>query len=131
MLRTGDLAKQAGVNTQTLRYYERRDLLPDPRKSSAGYRLYNSEAVRRIRFIKKAQYLGFTLDEVAELLSLQVESAESCDEVRENAERKVVEIDAKIRDLRAMKKTLSSLVQACHNREKTAHCPILDSLGNE
>ena len=130
-LRTGDLAKLAQVNTQTLRYYERRRLLPEPKRTESGYRLYEEDSVRRIRFIKKAQDLGFTLAEIAELLSLKVEEQTACDGVQEKAEAKLAEIDEKIRDLRRIRRTLKVLVDACASREPTAACPILSSLEDE
>lgn len=127
-MRTGELARAAGVNDQTLRYYERRKLLPLPERTEGGRRMYDDSAVRRIRFIKTAQQLGFTLDEIGDLLDLQVDSRDACDDVRERAEEKVAEIDEKIRDLRRIRKTLSTLIESCVSREPTEACPILNSL---
>ena len=88
----------ARVNKQTLRYYERRGLLPRPERNTSGHRLYDPAAVARIRFIKRAQDLGFVLEEILELLSLRIEAETPCDEVRIQAERKIEEIDLKMRD---------------------------------
>ena len=129
--KTGDLAKLADVNAQTLRYYERRRLLPKPKRTESGYRIYEDDSVRRIRFTKRAQDLGFTLAEISELLSLQVEERTACEDVQEKAQLKLSEIDAKIRDLRRIRKTLRVLVEACASRESTEACPILSSLENE
>ena len=128
--RTGDLARRAGVNPQTLRYYERRGLLLKPKRTEAGYRLYDEEAVRRIRFIKKAQDLGFTLAEISDLLSLEVEEQTACEDVREKAQAKLEEIDNKILDLTCIRKTLTLLIDSCAAREPTDSCPILNSLEN-
>ena len=127
-IRTGDLAKLAEVNAQTLRYYERRGLLLKPKRTESGYRLYDEDAVRRIRFIKKAQDLGFTLAEISELLSLEVEEQTACEDIREKAQAKLTEIDGKVRDLTRIRKTLAKLIEACAARKSTEACPILDSL---
>ena len=127
-IRTGELAKRAEVNAQTLRYYERRGLLLKPKRSESGYRLYDEDAVRRIRFIKKAQDLGFTLAEISELLSLEVEEQTACDDIREKAQAKLAEIDGKVRDLTRIRNTLNELLEACAAREPTEACPILNSL---
>ena len=130
-LTSGELAREAGVNVQTLRYYERRKLLPAPERSPSGYRQYTKEDLRRVRFIKRAQELGFSLEEIRDLLSLRVEGAEACDEVREKTEAKMWEVDRKMMDLRRVKKTLSRLVEACHEGRDTGACPILDALSED
>lgn len=127
-LTIGKVAKRAGVNVQTLRYYERRKLLrPDTHKDS-GYRLYGEEAVTRIRFIKNAQALGFTLAEISQLLNLRVRNIDQCGAVKKKAEAKLNDIGRKIGHLRAMEKTLLNLLRACRTRSKTDDCPILKSL---
>ncbi len=126
----GELAKHAGVNVQTVRYYERRGLLPEPPRSGSGYRQYKPEAVARIQFIKRAQLLGFSLVEITELLSLRVSPGTNCDEVLRKAEAKRQEIDRKIGALGEMKRSLDRLIVACEARESTEECPILARLEN-
>ncbi len=113
VLRIGEVAGEAGVNVQTLRFYERRGLLKTASRRPSGYREYAPDSVRRVRFIKRAQQLGFTLNEVQELLRLRDDPSVPCPEVRATAQAKVAEIDEKIRHLRAMKKALEALAQSC------------------
>src|SRR6266446_2812838 len=115
-LTRGELAQQGRVNSETIRYYERRGLLPKPPRTPAGYRVFSSEAVRRVRFIKRAQGLGFSLKEIRELLRLRVDPRRSCGDVRARAEAKLADIDEKIRGLHAMKKTLGRFIAACSGR---------------
>ncbi len=124
----GEVAKRADVNVQTVRYYERRGLLPEPPRTAAGYRQYDESSVSRIRFIKRAQVLGFSLAEIAELLDLRVHPRSNCDDVRAKAERKRAEIDRKIGDLRRMRLSLEELIRACEARKPTRECPILENL---
>jgi len=124
----GWVAKQAGVNAQTVLYYERRGLLPTPSRSMNGYRLFNDASVRRIRFIKRAQELGFTLKQVMTLLVLQGEQNASCAEVSSMAASHLEDIEAKIHDLERMRKVLVPLVEACPKKGTLKICPIMDSL---
>lgn len=125
----GALARAAEVNPETLRYYERRGLLPPPPRTRSGYRRYDEDALRRLRFIARARDLGFSLEEIKELLSLRVAPGKRCGDVRERAKAKVEEVAEKIRDLERMKRTLERLVAACGNpRAKAADCPILEAL---
>src|SRR5688572_27027868 len=96
VLTIGQLAKRAGVNLETIRYYERRGLLSEPPRRASGYRQYRPDVVARIRFIKRAQELGFSLNEIHELLSLRVEAATVCSDVKQRAEAKVAEIEQKM-----------------------------------
>jgi MerR family copper efflux transcriptional regulator len=127
-LTIGELAKRAHVNRETVRYYERRRLLPRPSRSISGYRVFADDAVRRLSFIRHAQELGFSLNEIRDLLALRVKSVDTCDRVRERAEAKLADIEKKIKSLQHMKEALSELVGACSRRGKTRECPILDSL---
>lgn len=129
-LKTGEVAAQAGVNVQTLRYYERRGLLREPARRRSGYREYPENAVRIIRFIKRAQELGFTLVEVEELLRLRDDEDSACSVVQQAAETKVEDIEQKIRHLRAMKRALGTLIAACASGRSPRHCPILEALDN-
>src|SRR5437867_10227253 len=127
-LTIGKLAKQVGVNIQTVRYYERRRMLSPATRTSSGYRLYGEEALRRLRFIKNAQALGFTLREIADLLSLRVSSTARCGDVQRKAQAKLAQVEAKIRDLRALDRALQDLVRACRGGQPTDRCPILKSM---
>jgi Hg(II)-responsive transcriptional regulator len=127
-LTIGKLAEQAHVNRETVRYYERRRLLPRASRSMSGYRVFPDEALRRLRFIRHAKVLGFSLNEIRELLTLRVNSIDTCDRVRERTEVKVADLERKIQALQQMKDALSELVAACARRGKTNDCPILDSL---
>ncbi|HBR51498.1 MAG TPA: hypothetical protein DEA71_15605 [Nitrospira sp.] len=130
-LTIGQLAKDAGVHIETIRYYERRHILGPTSRLPSGYRLYNHEAQRRLRFIKNAQALGFTLHEIAGLLNLRVTSAARCGEVQRKAEAKLKHVEAKVRDLQSLAAWLRRLIRTCRARRRTAHCPILASLENE
>jgi MerR family mercuric resistance operon transcriptional regulator len=120
------VATEGGVSVETIRYYQRRGLLAEPPKPVGGYRNYPKEIVKRIRFIKRAQALGFSLEEVAELLQLDVEDAcaKSCD----LAERKLVVIDQKIAELAAMRRALAKLMAACDKKSRRGACPIMAAL---
>lgn len=127
-LTTSEVAEQADVNVQTVRYYERRGLIPEPPRTSAGYRQYNGEHVARIRFIKRAQELGFTLEEAHELLQLRATPDADRADVRAVAEEKRAEIEQKITDLQRMQATLGHLITACEGHGTTDDCPILHAL---
>lgn len=127
-LTIGKLAKHAGVNVETIRYYQRRGLLDEPDKPLRGYRHYPADMVKRVRFIKRAQALGFTLEEIAELLRLDAIGA--CAETQELATRKLALIKGKLADLTAMRKTLTVLVAQCDNSNRRA-CPIIETLARD
>ena len=124
----GQLAVRAGVGVETVRFYERRGLVPQPPRPDSGFREYPPEAVDRIVFIRRAKELGFSLREIGELLNLRVEGGASCSAVKGRAETKVTDIDRKIAALRRMKRTLGKLIVACEARASTADCPMLDAL---
>jgi len=124
-----ETAREAGVNAQTLRYYERRGLLPRPPRRRSGYREYSGAAVRIVRFIKRAQELGFSLDEIGDLIRLRAVRRSERHHVRAIAERKVDEIERKIAQLQSMRAALHQLVDACH-RGGVAECPIIDALND-
>jgi MerR family mercuric resistance operon transcriptional regulator len=130
-LTRGQLAQQGRVNAETIRYYERRGLLPKAPRTPAGYRTFDREAVQRIRFIKQAQALGFSLGEIRDLLRLRIDPRRSCGEVRARAEAKLADIEEKLRRLHAMKKTLARFVAACAGRGPVSECPILEALDEE
>lgn len=127
-LTIGQLAKHAGVNPETVRYYERRGLLSAPPRRESGYRAYPPESLARIRFIKSAQTLGFTLEEIHRLLSLRVHADTSCDQVRMQAEQKLAEVTQKIQALQELQQALLTLTVACARAEPQDECPILEAL---
>ena len=128
-MRSAEVAEQAGVNVQTLRYYERRGLLREPARSGSGYRAWGPEAVRVIRFVKRAQQLGFTLREIDSLLELAEGGPASCETARELALEKAAQLDAKIATLSAMRDSLQQLADTCTRARSRRHCPILDAIG--
>lgn len=128
-LTIGQMAREAQVNVETVRYYERRGLLPEPLRRKSGYRQYTQEDLARLRFIKRAQGLGFTLQEIAELLALRVDPDKTGeDSIKPQAEARIADIAEKIRRLQRMKKVLAGLVAACEARAPTRECPILEAL---
>lgn len=128
-LAIGKLAEAAGVNIETIRYYQRRGLLDEPPKPLGGHRRYAPEQVKRVRFIKRAQALGFTLDEVGALLTL--DAACACGETRALAVRKLGLIERKMTDLAAMRQVLGGLVQQCDAGGGHTTCPIIDVLDKD
>ncbi len=130
-LTIGHLAKAAGVNVETVRYYQRRGLVPVPPRRESAYRHYAHDDVARIRFVKRAQELGFSLRQISELLSLRVDPETTCVDVRRRAEAKLVDIEEKIRILQGMKKALAKLVGQCRGRGPTSECPILEALDSK
>jgi MerR family mercuric resistance operon transcriptional regulator len=122
------VAEQAGVNTQTLRYYERRGLLPEPDRSRSGYRAYTADAVATVRFIKRAQRLGFTLDDIEDLLHLAEGGPEQCDSVRSMVSTRIVDLDRRIAELRTMRDALDRLVATCDQPRDQRECPILHEI---
>ena len=130
-LTTSEVAKQGGVNLETVRYYERRGLLPKPPRNATGYRAFEPDAVRRLRFIRHAQALGFSLHEIKDLLALRVKAGVSSADVRRRAEAKLVDIDEKLKTLRAMKKVLTRFTESCSGAGPISRCPILAALEQE
>ena len=124
----GQLAREADVNVETIRFYERRSLMPKPPRRPSGYREYASEAVRRLRFIQRAKELGFSLREVGELLRLRVDSGRSCGDVKRQAKAKLADIETKLGELRRMQAALEKLAAQCSGRGPTSQCPLLDAL---
>jgi MerR family copper efflux transcriptional regulator len=128
-MRIGEVATKSEVSVQTLRYYERRGLLPPQSRKASGYRRYDAEAILRVRFIRRAQDLGFTLEEIGDLLQLWSDSAKSCKAVEHRAATTLSRIDDKIHQLEKMRDGLAHYVTACHNRDSIDECPLLGALG--
>jgi DNA-binding transcriptional MerR regulator len=127
-MRSSEVAAEAGVNVQTLRYYERIGLLAEPGRQASGYRSYGPEAVRVVRFVKRAQCLGFSLEEVESLLELAGGGPASCDTARAMAEEKVTQLEAKVAALVAMRESLLRLVATCGRPRRDRECPLLHAL---
>ena len=132
-LKIRTVASQADVNVETIRYYERRGLLPEPPRSASGYRQYSPETIQRLHFIKRAQDLGFSLEEIRGLLELRLRTPSNgaCAKVGSRTEEKIALVDRKIRQLQQMKCSLERLVAACHAREPSGDCPILEALEDD
>lgn len=130
-LTIGKLAREAGINLETVRYYERRDLLPKPPRTASGYRLFPADTALRLRFIRRAQELGFSLKEIRELLALSVSPRTTSAEIRKRTEVKIADIEQKIKNLQSMRKSLRKLTSSCAGCGPIADCPILESLGGE
>jgi MerR family copper efflux transcriptional regulator len=127
----GTAARRAGVKIDTIRYYERRALLPKSPRTQAGYRSLTDETVQRLRFIKHAQALGFTLNEIKQLLALRVTPGKTCADVRSRAEAKTADIERKIRSLQVMKRALQQFVSACESDGPASKCSFLENLNKE
>ena len=128
-LTIGFLAKAANVNIETIRYYQRIGLITEPDKPLKGYRSYPTETLKRIKFIKRAQQLGFNLKEVAELLQLgNGNSKDRCSDVRQRAELKREHIDQQINDLKNLRSTLTQLINSCKSDNGSQHCAIVETL---
>ena len=124
----GEVAKQAGVGVETIRFYEREGLIPKPPRRPSGYRKFPPETVARLRFIQRAKDLGFTLKEIKELLDLRVDPYTTCAEIRARADTKIADVKEKIRSLRRIERALVALSGACRDNEPVSDCPILDAL---
>ncbi len=125
----GKLAKEAGINIETIRYYENIGLMPKPKRTESGYRIYSGNDLKRLLFIRRAKELGFTLKETAELLNIKVESKNTCGDVKRLAEKKIKNVEQKINDLKKIRDVLEKLVHQCVNEEITKdECPILETI---
>ncbi len=125
----GQLAKEAGINVETVRYYEKMKLLPKPKRKESRYRLYTETDLKRLLFIKRAKELGFTLKEINELFGLRIDSHAKCGDVKHLTEHKLKDIDNRISDLKKIKSVLVRLIDQCINEEVSSNeCPILESI---
>ena len=127
-LTIGEVARRGGVGVETVRFYEREGLLAEPARRASGYRQYGDDAVPCLRFIRRAKTLGFTLKEIAELLALRDAPHATRADVRRQAQSKVADIEAKVRDLQRMRKALMALTATCHGDGPAGGCPILEAL---
>ncbi len=127
----GKLAQKAGVRVDTIRFYEKIGLIETPMRTQSGYRMYSESDVRRIRFIRKAKELGFTLREIKELLELKMAPGTTCAHIRRRAQVKIEDIEVKIEALQKLKRALEKLIETCHGIGPVSDCPILDMLERE
>lgn len=130
-LTIGTVAKRAGVAIDTIRYYEREGLLPEPLRRASGYRSYNESAIKRLRFIRRAKDLGFTLEEIRDLLALSTDRRGGVRAVRKRAEQRLQSIDARIAELMRIRHGLQQLIKACPGHGDPEQCPILRALADE
>ena len=130
-LTIGTVAKRAGVPIDTIRYYEREGLLPEPLRRASGYRSYNESAIKRLRFIRRAKDLGFTLEEIRDLLALSSDRRGGVKAVRKRAEQRLADIEARIAELVRIRAGLQQLIEACPGHGDPEHCPILRALADE
>ena len=127
-MKISELAKRGGVTVETIRFYQRKGLIDRPVRPLSGFRTYSEESLARVRFIRSAKELGFSLKEIAELLSLRLHLNASCLAVKEQAQDKISDIERKMAVLGRMKAALSDLVESCSGKGPMRKCPILDSL---
>ena len=127
-LTIGQLAKKANVNLETIRYYERRGLLPEPPRNKSGHRQYSLEEVKRTEFIKRCQALGFSLKEILELLSLKVISGTTCGDIKARVETKIADVEKRIVDLEKIREALLRMSSKCTGKGPVGLCPILEEL---
>ena len=123
-----EVAMRADVNKETVRYYEERELIPQPDRRRSGYRIFTQRHIDQIKFIKRAQQLGFTLKEIKELLELRVDEKTSCSKIKEEARQKYQDVAQKINDLQRIKETLADLIDSCSEDGPIGDCPILEAL---
>ena len=127
----GELARQVNVHVETVRYYERRELIPRPHRTVSNYRVYSFEDLQRVKFVKQAQGLGFSLNEIKKLLALRAMPRARCADVRAYASQKIEDIDAKIHSLARMRKALHNLLDECSGKGPATECSILESLESD
>ena len=127
----GGVARRAEVGIDTIRYYEREGLLPPPQRRASGYRDYGPDVVERLRFIRRAKDLGFTLEEIRELLVLSTDRERGVKSVKQRAETRLDQVNQRIHELRRMKRGLQQLIDACPGHGALERCPILRALGGE
>ncbi len=130
-LTIGKVARLAEVGVETIRFYERKGLIDEPPRRESGYRQYPEDTVHRLRSIRRAKELGFTLKEIKELLALRIEPATTCEDIRGRAEAKISDIEQKIRTLKSMKEALMKLTLACRGRGPVSECPVLEAMESD
>lgn len=127
----GEVASRARVNKETVRYYEERELIPKPDRRRSGYRIFTQRHIDQVKFIKRAQELGFTLSEIKELIELRMDENTTCSEIKSEAQEKYRDVIEKIEDLNRIKDTLVDLIDSCSGGGPKGDCPILEALEGE
>jgi len=127
----GQIARKAGTGVETIRFYEKRGLIPSPARRSSGYREYPPDTVRRLRFIRHAKDLGFTLNEIQDILALRIDPESTCEDVRLRARSKISDIDQRIAQLVRIKESLERIERRCRGQGPSSECPILEVLDQE
>ena len=127
-LSIGELARQANVNIETIRYYERRGLISEPPRNKSGHRQYTAETARRTDFIKRCQTLGFSLKEIEEILELKITPESTCADMKSRVTEKLIDVDKKIKELGKIRDALSRLQKKCSGKGPIGNCPILEEL---
>ena len=130
-MKIGELAQRTGVPIDTVRYYERHGLLPPPQRQPSGYRSYHSEDVTRLRFVRRAKGLGFTLEEIRELLALSGRREDDMGSLKAAAEQKLAGVEAKLAELARIRDGLRTLIKACPGHGALDACPILHALDED
>ena len=130
MMTIGKVAETAGVGVETVRFYERKGLIAQPKRPEHGFRVYSDDAVRRLRFIRQAQALGFSLREIEDLLALRTDPGSDCAEIRERAVTKLDDVEGKIRQLRRIRGALKQVIAACPGRGALNGCSIIEAMEN-
>jgi MerR family transcriptional regulator, copper efflux regulator len=128
LLTIGQIAKRSGVGVETVRFYEHEGLIEDPPRRTSGYRQYSPDVIARIKFIKRAKELGFSLKEIRELLALRSDPKTTCSDIKQRAQAKLKDIEERLRDLKKMRDAISQLAAACDGSSPINECPILDAL---
>ncbi len=127
-LTIGKVANRAGIRVETVRFYERQELIESPPRSAAGYRQYSENTVQRLRFIRRAKELGFSLKEIKELLILHSDPRSTCSDIRQRAEKKLDDINGRIHDLKKMRDALNALLAGCSSDATSTECPVLQAI---
>ncbi|HZX72733.1 MAG TPA: MerR family transcriptional regulator [Rhodanobacter sp.] len=130
-LTIGAVAKRVGVAIDTIRYYERERLLPEPTRRASGYRSYGESTIAQLRFIRRAKHLGFTLEEIRELLALSADRQRGVKAVKKRAQQRLAAIDQRILELQRVRDGLAQLVESCPGHGAPEHCPILRALSGD
>lgn len=130
-MKIGELASLSGLSVDTIRFYEKQGLIPSPRRTDANYRMYDADTPRRLIFIRKARDLGFTLQEIGQLLALSEDSRAGAGDVKERSQAKLAELDRKIAEMQAMRRSLEKLVSSCSGQGPSHDCPILAALTDD
>jgi MerR family copper efflux transcriptional regulator len=131
MMKIGELATLSGLSVDTIRFYEKQGLIPPPQRTETNYRMYGADTPRRLIFIRKARDLGFTLQEISQLLALSEDSRAGASDVKERSQAKLAELDRKIAEMQAMRRSLETLVSACSGHGPSHDCPILAALTDD